>query len=681
MNFQEPKCIFFRAVVVLQYSHMTQVTTSWNVNAREFTPTGTPTPKLRSDAPVFVPIVGNTLKAEIKLVIDEAGIEGLEISNIPKKYFDKFNRAIDMSSCPYSDLSVLVSSIETVFVSEERGPARSVQEAMRLAGFNVQVDPIVEPEEAESNYLVQDDLCIGIDAAKIAKNVTYWYYIEGLASFKQSIIDVVYNFAQKNSGLEITGLRPQTATGLALSLFAAEWDRYHSVRLMGDSDLKILRERFGAAKLMPFLQSIPELDVVGTHPEVRVRVKAGLVLDHSVPSSPRSVLNVSKRGVNSSWYSASTPVDSSTFDGHSGGGGPRNISLNSELFGSIEDALSRPASTIASPPVSVPATPSSGLMAPEMQTRIVLEQMLSSTQSQILGILSKVPPDPLAAASAIEQMNQLQVLVNALKAALAVLPPVSTTSSAPKPELNIDDALFGSAPSSAKSNGSRRPLQLDTMLGLTSEFPPVSPLSSAAYAGTGVGTLLADLSRILFAQVIQQQQATPAATVVETNAALERTLADIVSAASSPACTPPTSPMKTLNSSSDPIVSGNLIIPNSLPTSPIPVAGHSAVITPPLGGDVSSSMDQLLRGLMAPPGLTAAGSTAASSPVVSLNDRRKKFGSPDVPVTTNLEKRMYGKDFMLSMRSRMAPEDLETPPRELQALACIQLFRAPRKTD
>lgn len=36
----------------------------------------------------------------------------------------------------------------------------------------------------------------------------------------------------------------------------------------GKHGLKEMRERFGVMKLMPFLHSIKELDIVGTHPEV-----------------------------------------------------------------------------------------------------------------------------------------------------------------------------------------------------------------------------------------------------------------------------------------------------------------------------------------------------------------------------------------------------------------------------
>lgn len=567
----------------------------WNVHAREFTPStaqSSPAMSFRVDAPAFMPSA--LVKTQVADVIAAAGVAGIRIKDIPAAFAAKFETSLDLSSCPFSDLSVLVASIDGVTVADA-SPIKSLSEAMTLAGFLVCPDP--EPLASLSLPPGDPDLApLGADAEKSVQLSLYENFVTDLAEFRLSIVDVVYNFYLKNGGTHVP------LSGLALSLFAAEWDRFHAVRGLA-ADLKTLRDRFGVVKLMPFLQAIPELDVVGTHPEVRVRIKQGVAC-RPVAASPRFRKPV--------WSPTVTP-NSSTHDGFSTGNGPRNISLSSELFGE---------------PISAPSTPASLASAPETQTRIVLEQMLASTQTQILAILSTVPADPLAAAAAIERMNELQVLVNALKAALAVLPPVA------KKSISIDSELFKPVT-----------LSLDSML---------SPHSAAA-AAPGVGPLLSDLSRILFAQVIQQQEPTAPQTAAETSAALERTLHDLVSAASSP----PASPANDSISSSVGVVNGNFLIPKSLPTSPIPVQEMRE------STDDAATMHQLLRGLMGleRPLVAPAGLAAPVAPSAPL---RKE---------TNTEKRIYSKAFMLRLRERVA--GLETPPPELEGLVCRQVLRAP----
>jgi hypothetical protein len=516
---------------------------------------------------------------------------------------------------------------------------------MHAAGFNIlestaEAAGFPEARDGMENTCQVD---LGPDACKIAKHSLYVNFVEDLAQFRQSIVDVVNNFSIKNGSVH--------HSGLALSLFAAEWDRFHSVRGLA-ADLKSLRDRFCVVKLMPFLQSIPELDVVGSHPEVRVRIRSGIVCQ-SVPPSPRR----------KTFPSPSASPDTSTFDGNSVGGGPRNISLNSELFGTDDSvSLSRPHSPAPS-------------LSEESQTRVVLEQMLSSTQSQIFGILSKVPSDPLSAASAIDQMNQLQVLVNALKAALAVLP----SPSAIKKPISIEDAIFGGQDDSSLSlKKTKTTLSLDSLLSSPPDSCPPSPLSAAASTAPGVGNLLADLSRILFAQVIQQQQVTSETTVRETGAALERTLAEIVSAASSP----PTSPVSqacALDCSA--LVSGQLIIPQSLPTSPIPMALNSSSTTPShtnlnlsdaLGGDAEENMHNLLKGLMSalpPPGLGVQTDLVVEKKVAPF----KRL--PIRPmIHTDVVRKIFAKDFLLSVKVN-AGDSLLEPPAELRGLSCKQMLR------
>lgn len=622
----------------------------WNVNAQEFTPAAASSSItnqqanrcFRAEAPEFVPM--SSIRAQIHSLIMDEGVSGIRISQIPKRFFEVNGCALDLTSCPFADVSALVASLADVdVVAVEKSGPRNLADAMHAAGFN-----IVDCSADEASGFSEEDVAIesredlGPDACKIAKHSMYVNFVEDLAQFRQSIVDVVNNFSIKNGSVV-------HHSGLALSLFAAEWDRFHSVRGIA-ADLKSLRDRFCVVKLMPFLQSIPELDVVGSHPEVRVRIRPG-ILCQSVPPSPRR----------KTFPSPSPSPDTSTFDGNSVGGGPRNISLNSELFGTDDSTVS----------LSRPHSPATSL-SQESQTRVVLEQMLSSTQSQILGILSKVPSDPLSAASAIDQMNQLQVLVNALKAALAVLP--SPTAS--RTPISIEDAIFGGQ-STKKTK--KTTLSLDSLLSSSPpESRPPSPLSAAASTAPGVGNLLADLSRILFAQVIQQQQVTPETTVRETGAALERTLAEIVSAASSPPASP-VSQACALDCSA--LVSGQLIIPQSLPTSPIPMALNSSSTTPShtnlnlsdaLGGDAEENMHNLLKGLMSalpPPGLVVQ-----TDLVVEKKAPFKRLLPIRPMIHTDVTRKIFTKDFLLSVKVSVGDSLLE-PPAELSGLSCKQMLR------
>ena len=581
----------------------------WNVNAREFTPsTALSSPavspnnlvgKLRVEAPVFVPLT-TSLKFEVREIIQSAGIGGIRIKDIPRKFYEKRFKEMDLSSCPYSDLTLLVASIDDVTLIDDVEEVRSMSEAMMAAGFYVSsestiVTTVNSNEESSSE---ESPVLLGVDANKIAKMSIYNNFVEDLVNFKESILDVAYNFALKNG----------THPGLALSLFAAEWDRYHSARGI-PADLRSLRERFGVVKLMPFLQAIPDLDIVGTHPEVRVRIKEDMKSRAIAPSPKRKM---------TAWYPTTPSPNTSTNEGGVSfiGGGIRNLSLVSELglTAASENNLSLNSELFGSTPEPI--------QAPEAHTRTVLEQMLHSTQSQILEILSHVPPDPLAAAAAIEKMNELQVLVNALKAALAVLP---TPVAAKKQPISIESALFGSSASS------KRTLNLESML---DDTPSSSPVAAASSAGPQVGPLLSDLSRILFSQVIQQQQPTAPEIAFETNAALERTLAEIISAASSP----PASPVS-IGGTGDSLVSGQLIIPNSLPSSPIQMS------TTPITDD-AATMHQLLKGLMG------------------------VFPPPEP------EPLMYSKQVMLSVRNKMKKEgELDSPPKEIAGLCCRQVLR------
>lgn len=614
----------------------------WNVNAREFTPTQANS-CFRAEAPEFVPILSvSSLKLMMQDLIMNEGISGIPLRQIPERFKEKNGCSMDLSGSPFADVSSLIASIEEVSLVEAEGP-RNLAEAMHEAGFSVCVESFPETVTRPMVPAVSEEaINLGLDADKVAILSIYVNFVEDLGQFRQSIVDVVHNFSMKNGSQSINH------SGLALSLFAAEWDRYHSVRGIA-ADLKGLRERFFVVKLMPFLQSIPELDVVGAHPEVRVRIRSGVVCQ-SVPPSPKR---------KPTWTGSPLPSpDTSTFDGYSVGGGPRNISLNSELFGTDDSSIA----------LSRPNTPLKN--SEESQTRVVLEEMLASTQAQILGILSQAPTDPLAAADAIEQMNQLQVLVNALKAALAVLP-------VPRKTISIEKAIFGDE----SEKKTKKTISLDSLLSpslIPASSCPPSPLSAAVGAAPGVGNLLADLSRILFAQVIQQQQTTPETTVRETSLALERTLAEIVSAASSPPSSPASHHENKAAADCSALVSGQLIIPQSLPTSPISIAPQSVGTTPSQTtlnlsnafGSAEENMHNLLKGLMTalpPPGLPTADVVERKSPPFKRLTVR-----PLMP--TDFDKRVYGKETLLAFKV-FANGLNESPPQELRGLSCKQILR------
>jgi len=424
-----------------------------NRDAKEFVP-GVEKVSLRPDAPEFVPgMVASavpplptpaTTAEDLIHLISLSSVKGIQIKDIPRKFHQTFNRELDMSRISASDLSIWVrqlcgvpdSSIQLLSPQRAMREPASVNEAMKLAGFNVVVESSSTEDSLDSDSF-ESEIAIGDSGESFVRCVMYENFVQDLASFRRSIVDVVGNFCSRCEA-------PATA-GLALSLFAAEWDRFHTVRHIF-TDFKGMRERFGAVKLMPFLQAIPELEVVGTHPEVRVRIRPGHVWDNSrVVSSPRTRPSQLVTPI-------STPPMTPT------------VSLNSELFGRTSS------STMISSP-SAPATP-------EAQTRVILEQMMNQTQGQILDILKRVPSDPIEAANAITKINELQVLVNAIKAALAVLP--APLSNPPTPRTTV------SGVSRAASSVNRTTLSIDSLLNnsSSSSIMATPPPTTAAAATT-----------------------------------------------------------------------------------------------------------------------------------------------------------------------------------------------------
>ncbi|EER01664.1 hypothetical protein Pmar_PMAR008243 [Perkinsus marinus ATCC 50983] len=124
--------------------------------------------------------------------------------------------------------------------------------------------PIKDPRESVLNELMEDRVVVEgndggngevseVACGKVVIDRAQWEHTEELEIFKRMIVVVV---------------------------------RYYQ----GSHNLKSLRERFGVVKLMPFLRSIKELDLVGVHPEVRVRVKTEYMGELPVAAESRGDL-------------------------------------------------------------------------------------------------------------------------------------------------------------------------------------------------------------------------------------------------------------------------------------------------------------------------------------------------------------------------------------------------------
>ncbi|KAF4658161.1 hypothetical protein FOL47_008137 [Perkinsus chesapeaki] len=131
-------------------------------------------------------------------------------------------------------------------------------------------------------------LKLGRYADKMLVDRIYEEHSDELQIFKNMIVVVVKEFCRRNVMTKTLRDTQQGGGGggLALSLFAAEWDKYYQ----GSHNLKCLRERFGVIKLMPFLRTIEELDLIGNHPEVRVRVKREYMMDNNTTFGSNNTL-------------------------------------------------------------------------------------------------------------------------------------------------------------------------------------------------------------------------------------------------------------------------------------------------------------------------------------------------------------------------------------------------------
>ncbi|EER15924.1 hypothetical protein Pmar_PMAR003381 [Perkinsus marinus ATCC 50983] len=278
--------------------------TPFNVNAAEFVPLSARNVEERGDnentaalnvnAPAFVPggtTTSNCLglvdpservKEEICQIIHSMGMTGIRVTQLPHQYRRSTGKWLILSDTKFSTLSDVIDDIKARIEFIDK-PGRSstdkhaTVDAVTTTPFDKKL--VVEPSVNAPGAAACPPLVIGHHADRIVMDKYYGHYSEELNFFRQLVVAVVRDFCLRNqcssgsmnsSAIDARRAPPhQRPAGLALSLFAAEWDRYFH----GKHGLKEMRERFGVMKLMPFLHSIKELDIVGTHPEVRVRMK------------------------------------------------------------------------------------------------------------------------------------------------------------------------------------------------------------------------------------------------------------------------------------------------------------------------------------------------------------------------------------------------------------------------
>ncbi|KAF4657778.1 hypothetical protein FOL46_007270 [Perkinsus olseni] len=347
--------------------------TPFNVNAAEFIPQSARkadgrddagNTSLNANAPVFVPggavaaaadlaAGGNgrnavptdpseTVKEEICQIIHSMGMTGIRVTQLPHQYRRCTGKWLILSDTKFSTLSDVVDDIKAriEFIDTPGRPSTDRHPASTTASTASDKKLVVEPSVNAPGAAACPPLVIGHHADRIVMDKYFGHYSEELNFFRQLVVAVVRDFCLRNqcaSGsqgdVNISSSSPidahsntrrapphQRPAGLALSLFAAEWDRYFH----GAHGLKEMRERFGVMKLMPFLHSIKELDIVGTHPEVRVRMKPEYL--YSCPSaastSPTTPKSLAARAASHAppGFDPRAPVVS---DGHFHAGNPR----------------------------------------------------------------------------------------------------------------------------------------------------------------------------------------------------------------------------------------------------------------------------------------------------------------------------------------------------------------------
>ncbi|KAF4669167.1 hypothetical protein FOL46_001584 [Perkinsus olseni] len=274
----------------------TRAATPFNVEAKVFVPLSANREKqatssaFNPDAAEFVPTSAGEpsecLLRELAEVIRSAGMTGIRVNQLPHQYRRCTGKWLVVAGTRFEDLSETVDALKprvNIVESDD-----DLQNEDRCRG---PAEEATEGNEGLSSPLSMAACCppLGRHGDKIVVDQAYGDHPEELQIFRRMIVVVVREFCRRSAAVVGGGVRrdplasnhPQQA-GLALSLFAAEWDRYYQ----GAHSLKSLRERFGVVKLMPFLRTIKELDLIGTHPEVRVRVKPEYMLESPVPVAP-----------------------------------------------------------------------------------------------------------------------------------------------------------------------------------------------------------------------------------------------------------------------------------------------------------------------------------------------------------------------------------------------------------
>ncbi|KAF4723189.1 hypothetical protein FOZ63_034034, partial [Perkinsus olseni] len=347
--------------------------TPFNVDAAEFIPQSArkadgrddaSNTSLNANAPVFVPggavaaaadraaggsgrnevptNPSETVKEEICQIIHSMGMTGIRVTQLPHQYRRCTGKWLILSDTKFSTLSDVVDDIKAriEFIDTPGRPSTDRHPASTTASTASDKKLVVEPSVNAPGAAACPPLAIGHHADRIVMDKYFGHYSEELNFFRQLVVAVVRDFCLRNQcangsqgGVNSSSSSPidahsntrrapphQRPAGLALSLFAAEWDRYFH----GAHGLKEMRERFGVMKLMPFLHSIKELDIVGTHPEVRVRMKPEYL--YSCPSaastSPTAPKSFAARAASHAppGFDSRAPVVS---DGHFHAGDPR----------------------------------------------------------------------------------------------------------------------------------------------------------------------------------------------------------------------------------------------------------------------------------------------------------------------------------------------------------------------
>ena len=276
-----------------------------NVNASSFEPIVRGRSQLRAGAAEFIPSSVKSGKQECNIykeivsLVENSGCLGINVIDIPDMYLASRGNALDLVTLCNGDLSTYIRSITEVRVKNSRAVPISTREALLAAGFQ-ESQTADEPGETmgcrDNGHVRSRNLepsqippLIGADYDKVVVHVRFEKYVDELRTFRESILEVISNFMSLSS---------DPSTGLSLSLFSSEWDKFFvSKGLTGMPSFKALRERFSVVKLMTFLQSIPGLEVVGSHPEIRVKVQPNvsnrpIVLSNELPTRQPPVLEI-----------------------------------------------------------------------------------------------------------------------------------------------------------------------------------------------------------------------------------------------------------------------------------------------------------------------------------------------------------------------------------------------------